>query len=143
MKGSAPLLLALLLGFLALFWWQRGHSDFLAIEAEAPALAELGRRHGLDRATVMTLRELLGRDRPLPAFETACAEFAERRARIGEPLAAVAVAGEPELAQAAFTRGDGDAARAWARFRAEPRAAAGERFLAVRERFAARSAGRD
>ena len=143
MKGSALLLLALLLAFLALFWWQRGRSGFLAIEAEAALLAEIGGRHGLDRASVMALRELLDVDQPLPAFEAACAEFAELRGRIGEPLAAVAVAGHPRQAQAAFARGDGDALLAWSRFRPDPIAAAGAHFLAVRERFASRSAARD
>lgn len=140
--GSWPPLLAAAVVFLLLFALQRCRSAFLAIEADRAPAAALAAEHGLGVADVFALRDLVGVDAPLERWREAVATFARDRARLGEPLAAVAAAGGREAAERARA-GAGDAVLAWQRFRLEPAALPGLRFLAVRDRFAARDAGRD
>ena len=143
LKGSTPILLSLAGLFVLLFVWQRSRSEFLRVEGEAPALAAVAQRCGLDRASVLALRLELGPALPIGDFEARCAGFARWRGELGEPLAAVAAGGDAAAARAVLRRHGGDAAAAWAEFRADPAAAAGGRFLAMRARFAARAAARD
>lgn len=141
-RGSTGALLALAAGFLLLFALQRACSPFLRIESEAALAAELARSTGLGTADVMALRELLGVRRTRGELERLCTEFARRRGQVGEPLAAVSVAGHAGLVDATVAAHAGDGARAWAVFLSRPEAAWGVRFLAVRDRFAARDAAR-
>lgn len=141
-RGSWPALLLVTAAFLAAFWWLRGRSTVLAIEAELPAAEALGRAHGVPLADVFALRELVGATAPAAAWQTAVAEFTRQRDELGPELAAVAIAGRPELARAARAAA-ADAASAWARFRVEPAALPGLRFVQLRARFAARAAARD
>lgn len=137
-RGSWPPLLAAMLVFLAVFAWQRQRSTFLALEADRDVAAALAARHGLTTADVQALRELAGSADAAPLV----AAFAAERGELGEPLAAVALFGDRPAATAA-RRQAADPAAAWARFRSDPAAVPGLRFLAMRERFAARLAARD
>jgi hypothetical protein len=140
--GSWPWLLLVTAAFLLAFAWRRGRSTVLAIEAERPAALALATGHGLPIAEVFALRELIGASAPAAAWAAAVAEFARRRTELGPELAAVAVAGPAEPAEAARAAA-ADPAGAWARFRVEPAALPGLRFVQLRERFAARAAARD
>jgi hypothetical protein len=140
--GSWPWLLAVTAAFLAAFGWLRGRSTLLAIEAERPAALALHQRHGLPLADALALRDLVGAQAPAAQWEAAVVEFVRWRAELGPELAAVAIAGQPELARTARA-GAADAAAAWARFRTDPAALPGLRFVQLRERFATRAAARD
>ena len=128
--------------FLAAFAWQRHRSVFRAIEADRDAAVAVATAHRLTVAEAMALRELLGREAPPAAWNDAASSFAARRRQMGDPLAAVAVAGDEEAAAAAL-RATADPASAWAVFRTDVRAIAGLRFLAMRERFEKRDRPRD
>lgn len=140
LAGSWPVIAALGAGFLVLFAWQRHRSTFLAIERERPAALDLAARHGVPVAETLALRDLIGIDQPVERWESALATFAQRRAELGEPLAAVAIAGDAAVAAAARA-GAADPESAWLTFRTDPRAVPGLRFLVLRDRFAARAAG--
>lgn len=140
--GSWPVLLALAAAFLVLFAVQRHRSTFLRIEAERPAALALAREAGLGIADVLALRDLVGVDAAAAAWRDAALAFARLRFELGDPLAAVAVAGEPAAARRARAAA-ADPAAAWAAFRVDAAALPGLRFLLLRERFAARAAGRD
>ncbi|GAB4163956.1 MAG: hypothetical protein Fur0037_29280 [Planctomycetota bacterium] len=142
-KGSTPILLVLGLAFLAAFWLQRARSPFLAIERDAEAMRLIAGRSGVDTASAMALRELLGTSMPASEFESRCARFGEIRRLIGDPLAVLTVAGDEELARRELARAGGDSDLAWKHLSARTEAMAALRFLAVRERFRARSAARD
>lgn len=132
----------LTLAFLVAFFWLRHRSSFLAIERAPDAAAAVATAHGLSLADACALRDLVGVQAPASAWTAAAAEFARLRPRLGDALAAVAVAGQAEAAEAALAAA-GDAALAWQRFSVDARALPGLRFLVVRERFAARIAARD
>lgn len=120
----------------------RHRSSFLAIERDRAAALAVAQAHGLPLADVFALRDLVGSDAPAAVWQSAAAQFARQRGRLGDALAAVAVAGEAAAAEAAFAA-TGAAAAAWQRFAVDARAVAGLRFLEVRARFAARIAARD
>ena len=143
MKGSAAPLSWLSLLVLAAFAWQRWHSPFLRIEAAAPSVHAAAVAAGLQVAEAMAVAELLGLgpERDAAALLTACRRFAALRADLGEPLAAVALAGDAATVQAALTAAAGDRAAALARLQARPEAVAAARFRAMRDRFAGRAAG--
>jgi hypothetical protein len=128
--------------FLAAFFVLRQRSSFLAIERDRAAAADVAAANGLSLADAFALRDLVGADAPAATWRAAAAEFARLRPQLGEPLAAVAIAGAPDAAAAALAAA-GDAAGAWQRFCVDPRAVPGLRFLTVRERFAARIAAHD
>lgn len=141
MRGSWPHLLLFGGVFLAGFAGLRARSTVLAVERRAPELRELARRHGLTPAAVLALRA------GAPqlddgAFAARVAVFARLRAELGEPLAAVAVAGGEDQARAAVAAAGGDVAVAWAAFRGDPVALPGVGFELLCARFAARDSGR-
>jgi hypothetical protein len=147
LTGSAsPLVVAPLAGaavaILIAFFWLRSRSTFLRIEAERPAAATLAGRHGLTLAEVFALRDLVGADAPPAAWERAAAAFPGLQRELGVPLAAVALAGG-EIWARNQRAGDADAEAAWQRARVAPEALPGLRFLALRDRFAARRQARD
>ena len=141
-RGSALPIAALAIGCLGAFAWQRSRSTFLAIENDRAAAVAVADAHGLTVTEAMALRELLGVATPAGEWSAGAARFAALRRDLGDALAAVAVAGAPGLA-AAVRRGGVDAAAAWATFRTDPRAIAGLRFLAMRDRFASRERSRN
>jgi len=140
--GSWPLLGAAAAVFLLAFAWQRQRSPFLAIEAAESVALPVARAHGLSLADVFALRESLGVDAQPAALAAAAATFAADRDRLGCGLAAVALFGDRKAAEAARSAA-ADPAAAWQRFQIRPEAAPGLRFLAVRQRFAARQPARD
>ncbi len=140
--GSWPVLVALAVAFLLLFWLQRQRSSFLAIEAERDTAAVIAQLHGLALFDAFALRDLVGATVPVATWQTAAATFAAVRGRMGDGLAAVVVAGDAAAAETAL-RAAGQPDEAWRRFRGEPAALPGLRFLAMRERFAARAPARD
>lgn len=140
--GSWPLLAALCATFLGLFFWQRQRSSFLAIEGDLAAARAIAREHGLTLPEVMALRELIGVEVAAEAWSVAADRFQAERQQLGDPLAVVALAGEPDAAAAA-RRAAGDAATAWLEFQVDPRAAPGLRYLAMRDRFATRGRASD
>ncbi|HZN38784.1 MAG TPA: hypothetical protein VFD82_08265 [Planctomycetota bacterium] len=136
------MLAALLVLFLVAFWVQRGRSSYLAIEqhrAEAEAVAA---QFGLPVQDAMALRDLAGAYATESAWREVVSVYAGNRAQLGDALAAVAAAGGRAAALEAL-QAAGDPERAWSAFRLEPGAVPGLRFLAMRERFAARKPGRD
>lgn len=140
--GSWPVLVTAAALFLVLFWLQRQRSSFLAIERERDTAAVICQLHGLPVADVLALRDLVGARAPVSAWRDAAATFAAARGRFGDGLAAVVAAGHADAAeQALAAAGQPDAA--WQRFRGEPAAVPGLRFLAIRQRFAGREPGRD
>jgi hypothetical protein len=141
-RSSWPLLFAAAAAFLAVFAWQRHRSYFLAIEAARADAEPLARDYGLALADVMALRLLLGRDAPTTAWREAVARYGADRMRLGEALAAVAAIGDRAAAEAARTAAP-DADTAWQRFRTQPAAAPGLEFVAMRDRFAARTPAHD
>jgi hypothetical protein len=155
--------------FLAAFAWLRGRSTFLARERDTPAAAALSRTHGVPLADALALGAMLddADAAALPGeWSTAVAAYARERVELGDPLAAVAAwaavvvlrtggrdgAGDRRAAEAALAatraaatarRAAPDASAAWQRFRAEPAAVQGLRFLQLRERYAGRGQSRD
>lgn len=140
--GSWPALLGLTLLFVAAFFVLRSRSSFLRIERDQAAATAVAIAHGLSLADALALRDLVGVAAPDAIWQAAAAAFAAQRADLGDPLAAVFVAGEPDLAVAA-RRSAATADAAWSAFRERPQAVSGLRFLALRERFAARIEPRD
>lgn len=140
-RGSGPVLAVLVVAFLGAFAALRGTSRFLRVEAEVGTARQLAAAHGLAAADVLALREQAA-DLPAAAFAERVARFARERTGLGDPLAAVAVAGQEAAARAALQRAGGDPGLAWRRFRADPAAFAGLRFLQMRARFLARTAAR-
>lgn len=136
-----PLLIAAAL-FLAGFWWLRSRSELLAIEARRPAAVALAQRHGLPLPDLFALCDLLGAAASDQQWDDAARDFRRLQAELGPGLAAVALAGAAEVAQRARAAAD-SADAAWQRFRNEPAALPGLRFLQLRERFATRAAARD
>ena len=136
-----PLLIASAV-FLVGFWWLRSRSELLAIEARRPAAVALEQRHGLPLADLFALRDLLGPATSDQQWDDAARDFRRLQAELGPGLAAVALAGAAEVAQRARAAAD-SADAAWQRFRSEPAALPGLRFLQLRERFATRAAARD
>lgn len=141
-RGSWPLLAAAAVLFAGAFAVQRSRSTFLAIEGQRPAARDLAAVHGLTLVDVFALRDLVGAGAPMADWAAAAAVFAREQPELGDGLAAVAAAGDVELARA-VRRGAADAATAWQRFATDQRALPGQRFLQLRARFAARSAARD
>jgi len=140
--GSWPAIVLLTVTFLVAFFWLRHRSSFLTIEHDRAAAAAVAAAHGLSLADALALRDLVGVAAPASAWADAAADFARLRPRLGDALAAVAVAGERDAAEAALAAA-GDAVVAWQRFSVDARALPGLRYLVVRERFAARIAARD
>lgn len=138
--GSWPVIVVLGAAFLVTFAWQRHRSTFLAIERERPVALELAARHGVSASDALAVRDLIGIEQAVDRWEDAIATFAKRRAELGEPLAAIAIAGDGVVAEA-VRAGAADAESAWLAFRTDPRAVPGLRFLVLRDRFAARAAG--
>ncbi len=136
------MLAGLVVLFLGAFWLQRQRSSFLAIERDRAAAAAVAARHGVSLAEAMALRDLIGADAAAERWHEVAAIYAAERPRLGEPLAAVAAAGGRAAAEAAL-RAAGDPERAWSAFRLDAMAVPGLRFLALRERFAARKSLRD
>lgn len=140
-SSSWPLILGLAGAFLVAFVLLRANSDFLAVEREAPKLHALAHQHELAPATVFALRE----QAPAVAaadFAALVARFPELVRELGEPLAAVALFGDPAAARAARARA-GDAEAAWQQARLLPESVPGVRFLLMRDRFAGRAAARN
>jgi hypothetical protein len=108
-RGSWPVLLALAIVFVLLFYWQRSRSTFLRIEQERPAAAELAGRAGIDVADALALRDLIGLEASVEDWQSVAIEFAAQlrlvRAANGSP---------------------------------DPDRLAQRRFMLLRERFAAR-----
>lgn len=143
--GSLRPLLAAGALFLAGFAWLRGSSDFLALEADAPATAAYAAQLGVPLADALALRELAGLQAPTPHWQGVVQRYTEARPRLGDPLAAIAattasVAVAEQVAAARAAAPDADAA--WAAFRVRPEAIDGLRFVSVRSRFASRAAAR-
>jgi hypothetical protein len=136
-RSSWPPLLVAAAVFAALFTWQRLRSPFLAVEARAAVLAPAAQAHGLDVAEAMALAAMLPRDAAPTLHAEAMRVFAADRVRLGDGLAAVAMFGDRERAEAA-RREAADPVAAWLAFRAQPEALPGLRFLALRDRFASR-----
>ena len=141
-RGSWPYLIALAALFLAAFVVQRARSGFLAIEAERDTAVAIAREHGLSVAEAMALRDLVGQAAGVPQWHSAAALFARERARLGDPLAALVVAGRADAAELAVQEA-GAKDLAWQRLQLLPEAVPGLRFLALRDRFAARDQARD
>lgn len=136
--GSWPVLIALAAAFLLLFWLQRQRSSFLAIEGERDTAIVIAQLYELTHADALALRDLVGAAAPAAAWRNAAATFAAVRGRFGDGLAAVVVAGDAAAAEAALAAAAGRPDAAWQAMRSEPAAVPGLRFLALRERFAAR-----
>jgi hypothetical protein len=113
----------------------------LDVERQGPALCALARAHRLEPAAVFALREQTTAHDDA-AFAAEVAAFARLAAELGQPLAAVAVAGGETAARRALADAGGDPVRAWAAFAAGPAALPGVRFEHLRARFAARAAAR-
>ena len=128
---------ALLVLFLAAFVVQRQRSGFLAIEQHQTEAETVAAQFGLPVQDVMALRDLAGAGAAEGAWREVVSVYAANRAQLGDALAAVAAAGGRAAAVAAL-QAAGDPERAWSAFRLEPGAVPGLRFLAMRERFAAR-----
>lgn len=77
-RGSWPVLLALAVAFVLLFFWQRSRSTFLRIELERPAAVELARRAGIDVADVLALRDMIGLEASAEDWRGVVAEFSAR-----------------------------------------------------------------
>ncbi len=137
-RGSWPWLLAALAAFWLALAALRARSPFLAIERDRAAARAVAAAAGIGLADALALRDLVGAEAPSTRWQEAAREFAGGRARLGDALAAVAVAGEPAFAERSLAAAGGEAALAWARSRSDPAALAGLRFLALRERFASR-----
>jgi hypothetical protein len=142
MRGSWPPLLLAAVAFFGAFLALRARSTVLAIERERPVAQALAERFGLPIAEVFAWRELLGVDASAAEHERMLAAFVRERERLGDPLAVVALAGDADAATAARAAAP-DAAAAWQRFRTAPAALPGLRWLAMRDRFAARTAARE
>ncbi|MBM3963242.1 MAG: hypothetical protein FJ306_15295 [Planctomycetes bacterium] len=152
--------------FLAAFTALRSSSDFLAIEADAPAARALAARHGVPLADALALRELVGLQASTERWHDVVQRYAGLRPSLGDPLAAIAATASDAVVVAAVMAaggggasagdsngsndgGDGDGdlaartAAAWKAFAPRQEAAAGLRFLNIRERFAKRAVGRE
>lgn len=142
--GSWPPLAVVVVAFLAAFAWQRGRSDFLAVEVDRAAAAAVASAHGLTEADAMALRVLLGSP-DAGRWREVAAAFARERPMVGDALAAVAALGDrATAAQVLAARAvAADPAAAWQLFRGEPAALLGHRFLQLRQRFRDRSPARD
>ena len=136
------MLVVLLALFLVAFFVQRGRSGFLAIEQDRAAAEAVAAQHRLPVQDVMALRDLAGARASESAWREVVSVYAANRAQLGDALAAVAAAGGRAAAVAAVEAA-GDPERAWSAFRLEPGALPGLRFLAMRERFAARKPPHD
>jgi hypothetical protein len=177
--GSWRPLLAVTAAFLAAFTALRSSSDFLAIEADAPAARALAARHGVPLADALALRELVGLQASTERWHDVVQRYAGLRASLGDPLAAIAAsASDAAVAAAAMAAGGGGASAggsnggngsnaggpangdgaassadagghavrtdaAWQAFAPRQEAAAGLRFLNIRERFAKRAVARE
>lgn len=142
-RGSWPWLLGAALVFLGGFAAIRHGSTFLRVEARAARAAELAHAHGVERAAVLALHESLGADLDDAAWARVVADYAAERARCGPELAALWVLGDEPARAAVATALREAGAHAWPRLAILPVALPAHRFVAVRERFAARSATRD
>lgn len=128
-----------------LFAWQRGRSDFLAIEAD-PAFVEPLLRdsdRGAPTATalaeVMALRELAGVDVAADSLRQRVAAYRAERDRHGlEALAVLVFAGHAPLAERLLAECGADAERIEAQLAPRPESLAVVRFRAMRARFLAR-----
>lgn len=164
--GSWRPLLAVAAAFLAAFTALRSSSDFLAIEADAPAARALAARHGVPLADALALRELVGLQASTERWHDVVQRYAGLRPSLGDPLAAIAAtASDAAVVAAVMAAGggggsaggsnggsdggpaNGDAAArdgaAWQAFAPRQEAAAGLRFLNIRERFAKRAVARE
>jgi hypothetical protein len=121
---------------------QRQRSSFLALEADGGLAAQVAGESGLTSAEVRALRDLAFVYRPGAVLGEVCRTFVRERAHLGDALAAVALCGDRAAAEAA-RRAAPDAATAWQRFQTTAEAVPGLRFLAMRDRFAARERPRD
>ncbi|MFN0069043.1 MAG: hypothetical protein ACKVYV_15580 [Limisphaerales bacterium] len=92
----------------------------------------------------MALRLLLGA-RDAGRWRDAAATFARERPILGDPLAAIVALGDRAIAAqvSAARAAAADAAQAWTRWRGEPAALLGHRFLQLRHRFADRAPARN
>jgi hypothetical protein len=135
-------LASLLALFLVAFCVQRQRSGFLAIEQARAEAEQVATQHGLPVQDVMALRDLAGAYATEDAWRDVVSVYAANRAQLGDALAAVAAAGGRAAALEAL-QAAGDPERAWSAFRLEPGAVPGLRFIAMRERFAARKPVRD
>lgn len=140
--GSWPVIGALVAIFLVLFWLQRQRSTFLRIEQDRSAAEAVASACGIGLADTFALRDLVGITAPQDEWQAAAESYQSARVYLGDPLAAVAVAGHREFAELARALA-GDPDTAWREFRGDPRALPGQRFLLLRERFAARMLARD
>lgn len=136
--GSWPWLVLALGAFLLAFAWLRSASSFLRIEAELADARLVAAQAQLAVADALALRDLIGVEAAPERWRQAALRLAELRAEFGVGLAAVALAGDGAAVRAALAAHGGDAAAAWQAFRSSPAAVPGLRFLALRERFAAR-----
>lgn len=175
--GSWRPLLVVTAAFLAAFTALRSSSDFLAIEAEAPAARALAARHGVPLADALALRELVGLQTSTERWHDVVQRYAGLRVSLGDPLAAIAAtASDAAVVAAVMAAGGGGAsaggsnggpangdaaardgaagsadagghaartAAAWQAFAPRQEAAAGLRFLNIRERFAKRAVARE
>lgn len=141
--SSWPWLLGAALLFLGGFAAIRQRSTFLLVETRAARGAELARAHGVEPAAVLALHESLGADLDDAAWARVVADYAAERARCGPELAALWVLGDEPARAAVATALREAGAHAWPRLAILPVALPAHRFVAVRERFAARSATRD
>jgi hypothetical protein len=182
--GSWRPLLVVTAAFLAAFTALRSSSDFLAIEAEAPAARALAARHGVPLADALALRELVGLQASAERWHDVVQRYAGLRVSLGDPLAAIAAtASDAAVVAAVMAAGGGGAsaggsnggngsndggpangdaaardgaagsadagghaartAAAWQAFAPRQEAAAGLRFLNIRERFAKRAVARE
>ncbi len=142
MRGSWPPLLLAAAAFMSGLLGMRARSTLLAIERDAEPARQLAARYGTTVADAFAWRDLLGADASHERWERALAAFAAERHRLGDALAVVAIAGDRGAALAAREAG-ADAAAAWQRFRPAAAALPGLRYLAMRDRFAARAAARE
>lgn len=127
--------------FLAGFFALRAGSPVLAAESQLVELRELARRTGVSVASALALRALhLELDDA--AFAAGLDRFAASARDLGEPMAAVALAGHETIARGWLAAASSPEV-AWTAHRLDREAVAGVAFEQWRARFARRTSGRE
>ena len=131
-------LAGLCLLFLAAFFFQRGHSAVLRIEADRPLAERVALQTGLTVPEVMSLRELRGPDRSEEELTADAELFAATRFEQGDELAILTIVGHEELASSLWEQSGRDPSRARILLREHPEAILSVRFATMTELFARR-----
>jgi hypothetical protein len=131
-------LAGLCLLFLAAFFFQRGRSVVLRIEADRPLAERVALQSGLSVAEVMSLRELLGLDRSEEQLTADAQRFATTRVEQGDNLAILTIAGHEDLATELWEQSGRDPSRARTLLTELPESILTVRFADMTIRFARR-----